>query len=105
MKVNLNCNGQQLIKKFDDGIDELRRFIVAGNIAGISANLENVGAAGMKLIETTTNSTCLKNVFEKLANWDHEKAIEIAKLKSINEAETILCKLLNDKAQEITKCL
>lgn len=107
MEPELNSAGKKGVEKLFNGIKQLRILIVNGDISGQSDNLINIGAAGLRKLENTTNNYCLKRVFCELANDDVAVGNQISELSPCDARESakIVCDLLNYKAQQIQNCL
>lgn len=104
MKPKLNGEGQNGVNKLKEGIKQLRRLIVNGDVNGQAANLRDIGAVGLRKLATTTCDECLKGVFLNLANKDEQVARQITGCDPQTSANSV-CNLLKYKAQQIQRCL
>lgn len=105
LKYFVNAEGREVIFHFNEGIQELRHLIANGDVAGLSSNFRNIGAAGMRQIEQTTNNVCLKRVFRSLADLDENIADQLEHIKEPYDAGVIICNILKYKAKQIGYCI
>lgn len=105
LKPKFNEEGQSIIEQFDSGIEQLRLLIKNNDIKGQIANIKDIGAAGMKKLETLTTDPCLKRVLPELFKLDENAAKQLQSIQNPSEAGHIVCNLLYNKAQILKKCI
>lgn len=104
MKPRLNIDGRNGVNQLKEGIKQLKRLIVFGDVNGQAANLRDPGAVGMRKLATTTADSCLQRVFLLLADKDEQVAWQITGCDP-NTSANLVCNLLNYKAKRIQQCL
>lgn len=100
----LNDEGDGVISRLDQGVQDLRRLIRNEDIDGLSDNFEFIGSEGMRHLAVTTRNRCLKRVFNELANLDDSIADQLDITESPYFAGVFVCNILTYKAEQMLTC-